>query len=88
MNSFSHWVQLLMLFAIVVFLLSNRELLRCSSEQLRHELSSRFFVFSAETTRGKEAEFISERLPRRLPKTLIALLALGVFCAVAWWLMS
>jgi hypothetical protein len=51
---------------------------------LRHELLSRFLVYSAETTRGKEAEFIRERLPRKIPMTLIVLLALGVFGAVAW----
>jgi hypothetical protein len=43
-------------------------------------------VYSAETTRGKEAEFIREHLPRRSPKTLPVLLALGAFGAAVWWL--
>ena len=57
-------------------------------EQLRHDLLSRFLVYSAETTRGKEAEFIRERLPRKVPGVFLVLLALGVFGAVAWRLMS
>jgi hypothetical protein len=44
-------------------------------------------VFSAETVRGKQAEFIRERLPRRVPRMLPLMLgAFGVMLRVAWWL--
>ncbi len=68
--------------------------LRGQLEQLGNELDRRVDrerwmrrlpVFSAETVRGKEAEFIRERLPRRSPRALfvIALLVVGV---LVWWL--
>lgn len=49
---------------------------------------SRLPVFSAETIRGKEAEFIRDRLPHKAPQarlvfTLVALLVVGV---LVWWL--
>jgi hypothetical protein len=42
-------------------------------------------VFSAETIRGKEAEFIRERLPRKAPRArfVMLLLLIGV---IVWWL--
>jgi hypothetical protein len=69
-------------------------LFRGQLEQLGNELDRRVDrerwmrrlpVFSAETIRGKEAEFIRERLPRRAPRALfvIALLVVGV---LVWWL--
>lgn len=37
-------------------------------------------------TRGsKEAEFIRERLPKRLPATIV-LVVIVIFGAAAWWL--
>jgi hypothetical protein len=78
--------QFLILLAILALFVGNRRL-RWHTEHLHHELLNRFHVYSAETTRGKEAEFIREHLPRRFPKTLLVLLALGVFGAAAWWLM-
>jgi len=54
-------------------------------KQLNDELLERMPVYSAETTRGKEAEFIRDRLPKKFPARL-ALLLLIVFAAVAWWL--
>jgi Sec-independent protein translocase protein TatA len=54
--------------------------------QLRDELMERKPVFSAETTKHREAEFIRERLPRRRP-ALIILLAIGVGLAVILLLM-
>jgi hypothetical protein len=44
-----------------------------------------FPVYSAETIRAKEAEFIRDRLPKRLPLGLAALAVLA-FGGVAWWL--
>jgi hypothetical protein len=63
-------------------------------EQLGNEVDRRFDrdrwvrrlpVFSAETIRGKEAEFLRERLPRKAPRArfVLALLFIG---AVVWWL--
>ncbi len=52
--------------------------------QLQKELG-RMPVYSAETTNGKEAEFIRDRLPKRFP-TAIALVVVLIFGAVAWWL--
>jgi hypothetical protein len=42
-------------------------------------------IYSAETLRHKEAEFIRDRLPKRFPTALVA--AVLVLCAAAvWWL--
>jgi hypothetical protein len=44
-------------------------------------------VYSAETVQGKEAEFIRDRLPAKLPPLLVvAGVALGVLLAI-WWAM-
>lgn len=67
--------------------------LRAHLDQLGHELDRRVDrnrwrlrlpVFSAETIRGKEAEFIRERLPRRAPyaRFVVLLFLIGV---LAWW---
>jgi uncharacterized protein YjeT (DUF2065 family) len=68
--------------------------LRSHLDQLGNELDRhvdrdrwvrRLPVFSAETIRRKEAEFIRERLPRKVPymRMGLALLAVGV---LVWWL--
>jgi hypothetical protein len=44
-----------------------------------------FPVYSAETIRAKEAEFIRDWLPKRFP-LWIAALAVLAFGGVAWWL--
>ena len=56
-------------------------------KQLGDELLHRVPVYSAETIQRKEAEFIRDRLPKKVPARL-ALLLLIVFGAVAWWLTS
>ena len=67
--------------------------LRNHLDQLGHELDRRVDrtrwrlrlpVFAAETIRGKEAEFIRERLPRGAPyaRFVVLLLLIGV---LAWW---
>jgi hypothetical protein len=53
--------------------------------RLGAELGSWLPVFSAETTRGTEAEFIRDRLPQRFPKWLAYLFALGVLGTLLWW---
>jgi Sec-independent protein translocase protein TatA len=51
---------------------------------LQAALRRRMPVFSAETTRGKEAEFIRDRLPKRFPYVLVLVAAL-VLGGVVWW---
>ena len=53
--------------------------------QLRDELRSVFLVHSAETTSGKEAEFIRDRLPTRLPPWIL-LVTIAAFAAALVWL--
>jgi hypothetical protein len=59
--------------------LSGEELSRFKAELMRH-----MPVCSAETIKGKEAEFIRDRLPKRFPLVLL-LVAVLVLGAVAWW---
>jgi hypothetical protein len=60
------------------------ELLRLF-DQLDRELR-RFAVYSAETTRGNEAEFIRDQLPTKLPLVAALIIAI-VLGAAVWWLM-
>jgi len=53
--------------------------------RLQDELRHRLPVYSAETLRHKEAEFIRDRLPKRFPTALVAAL-LVLFAAAVWWL--
>lgn len=53
--------------------------------QLERELKCHLPVYSAETVRGREAEFIRDSLPNRLPIVLVVL-GLLAFGAVAWGL--
>jgi hypothetical protein len=73
---------------------SFRRQLREHLDQLGKELDRRFDperrvrrlpVFSAETVRGKEAEFIRERLPRKAPRARFVVL-LFVIGVLVWWL--
>ena len=68
--------------------------LRNQLDQLGNELDRRLDrerwvrrlpVFSAETVRGKEAEFIRERLPRKAPRARFVLL-LFLIGVLVWWL--
>jgi Sec-independent protein translocase protein TatA len=84
-------LQLLIILVIVLLIFGTRHLrgLGEHADQLARELSDsvhrRMPVFSAETTRGKEAEFIRDRLPKRFP-TALFVAALVLFAAAAWWL--
>jgi hypothetical protein len=51
----------------------------------RNRWALRLKVYSAETIRGKEAEFIRERLPRKAPRARYVLLLLFIGVLV-WWL--
>jgi hypothetical protein len=52
--------------------------------RLQAELQ-RLPVYSAETIRHKEAEFIRDRLPKRFPIALVVAMCV-LFAAAAWWL--
>jgi len=79
--------QLLIILVIVALIFGTKRLIRIDDHsfrsQLRKELG-RMPVYSAETTDGKEAEFIRDRLPKRFP-TIVILVAVAIFGAVAWW---
>ena len=53
--------------------------------QATREIERHLRVYSAETTRGKEAEFIRDRLPKRFPVTIVLVLA-GLYAVAVWWL--
>lgn len=42
-------------------------------------------VFSAFTSSGKEAEYVNEKLPRKLGPAMLALVALMALVLLAWW---
>jgi hypothetical protein len=79
------------LLLIVLLLVANRHLreLRGQADALARELRDaaqrRLPVYSAETTRGKEAEFIRDRLPKRFPTAIVVALFV-LYAAAAWWL--
>ena len=82
-------VQQLLIVLVIVALIFGSRHLRGGADRLSRELSDavqrRMPVYSAETTRGKEAEFIRDKLPKRFPTVLV--IALAVLCAAAaWWL--
>jgi hypothetical protein len=53
--------------------------------QLERELRVKLPVFSAETIHGREAEFIRDRLPKRMPSAIFMLSALLLIAAAVWW---
>ena len=79
---------LLMILVIVALIFSTRWLKGINDDSLRSQLRQelgRMPVYSAETTNGKEAEFIRDRLPKRFP-TAIVLVVVVIFGATIWWL--
>lgn len=80
--------QLLIILVILLLLFGTRRLKgsddASSRSQLHRELS-RMPVYSAETTSGKEAEFIRDRLPKRFPMAAI-LVGVVILGAIVWWL--
>jgi hypothetical protein len=65
--------------------LSRSGVLGAELSRLLNELKHRLPVYSAETVKGKEAEFIRDELPARFPGVLV-IIALLVLGAVVWWL--
>ena len=84
-------IQLLALLLVTVLIIvAGRHLRRTNGipdalTRLQAELQHRLPVYSAETIRHKEAEFIRDRLPKRFPTALVLAL-LVLFAATAWWL--
>jgi len=75
----------LLLIAVVVWLILALRTRGSHWQRLGAELEARLRVFSAETTRGTEAEFIRDRLPQRFPKWLTYLFVPGVLGTLLWW---
>jgi hypothetical protein len=72
---------------VVVWLIRDQRKPASLLRALQRELRPHLAVFSAETVRGKEADFIRERLTRRVPRMLLFMLgAFGVMLVAAWWL--
>jgi hypothetical protein len=77
----------LLLLAVIAWLVYDSSRHPGYWRQLNRELFARMPVFSAETTRGQEAEFIRDRLPKRLPGLALMLTVLLLAGAVVWrWL--
>ena len=86
MDSVVFWM---LMFAVVTWLAFSLRGSREQWQRLADELEVRLPVFAAETTQGKEAEFIRERLPKRLrPAALVLGAALLVAGAVIAWLLA
>jgi hypothetical protein len=93
-------IELILVGVILLLIVAGREpppsfwrQVRGQLDQLGHELDRRIDrnrwlqripVFSAETVRGKEAEFIRDRLPRKAPRARFVLL-LFLIGVLAWW---
>lgn len=87
MSSFSIWHWLIVL-VIVVLTFGTKRFMRVHHDGLRSRRDrdmGRMPVYSTETTNGKEAEFIRDRLPDRIPPIVILAIVAAV-CAVVWWL--
>ena len=85
MGQILFWQLLLLL--VIAFLISAMRDKNSYWRRLANELETRQPVFSAETTRGTEAEFIRDRWPERFPRWLIALVTFGMLGALLWrWL--
>jgi hypothetical protein len=86
MGSAMNIPQLLIIVGLVALIFGSKRFTAMADgvrSQLHKELG-RMPVYSAETTGGKEAELIRDRLPKRFPRFVaVAIVILG---AVAWWL--
>jgi hypothetical protein len=81
---------LLIVLVVALLLIGKKRLDRLDASglvtRLRHELDGRTPVYSAETTTGKEAEFIRDHLPQRFPWLVLLAVLVVVGGALAWWL--
>jgi len=77
--------QLLAILLLMAFIIGLWPYLKDGAERVSSELQHRLPIYSAETIRHKEAEFIRDKLPKRFPTALVIALFV-VFAAAAWWL--
>ena len=80
--------EVLILLTIVALIVGSRRLRRFGMSDDLDRLGAELHrkpVYSAETTQGKEAEFIRDQLPKRFP-WLLFLAGVLAFGALAWWL--
>lgn len=85
MSSFSIWHWLIVLIVVALILVSVRRAGGADGRPgLRGELN-RVPVYSAETVNRKEAEFIRDQLPARVPPVMV-LAALAIVVTLTWWL--
>jgi hypothetical protein len=82
MGSITLWQFLLLLAICVIVLIGRRNYWQFG--QLRRELGDVFPVFSAETTKSTEAEFIREPLPGRVPVWVLIVATIAVCVMVLW----
>lgn len=79
---------LLIVLSVVALVLGTRRLKKTDRDSLRSQLLrelGRTPVHSAETTTGKEVEFVRDRFPKRFP-TVVALVLVVLLSFLAWWL--
>lgn len=82
MGQILFWQLLLLLVILIMAMRDKNSYWRQLANELERALQP---VFSAETARSTEAEFIHDRLPQRVPLWLIALAVLGTLGALLWW---
>jgi Sec-independent protein translocase protein TatA len=87
--SYMGFQNIAILFIVVLLILGKRRLTQLGHHgddlsQLARELKRHMPVYSAETIEGREAEFIRDRLRKRIPPWLVPLIVLTV-SALAWW---
>jgi hypothetical protein len=76
MGFITHWQFVLLLAICVIVLIGRRNYWHFG--QLRRELGDVFPVFSAETTKSTEAEFIREPLPGRVSVWVLVVVTIAV----------
>ena len=77
--------QLFAILLLMAFIIGLWPYLKDGAARLSAELQHRLPIYSAETIRHKEAEFMRDKLPKRFPTALVIALFV-VFAAAAWWL--
>jgi hypothetical protein len=82
------FVTLLLLLLLAILAKQHRREIGDAVDTLTRELrdaTRHFRMFSAETTRGREAEFIRDRLSQHWP-TMLLVAILVLWAAAEWWL--
>lgn len=77
------WLMMAATIAWLLFALRNGGALWL--RQLERELNAHLGVFSAETIHGREAEFIRDRIPKRMSSPMLMLCVVLLIAAAVWW---